>query len=55
MADLGDARRGQSSLEYALFITVVAAAVVGMTVYLRRAVQANLRVMESATNVEPMR
>lgn len=46
---------GQSSLEYALFAAVVAAAVVAMALYARRAVQANLKVMESVTNAQPMR
>ena len=55
MALLAGARGGQSSLEYALFVTVVSAAVVVMAVYVRRAIQANLKVMQSVTNVEPMR
>ena len=55
MTILRDIRHGQSSLEYALFASVVAAALVGMAVYVRRAIQANLKVMESVTNVQPMR
>ena len=47
--------RGQSSLEYALFVAVVAAAVVAMALYVRRVIQANLKVVESVTNAEPMR
>ena len=46
--------RGQSSMEYALFAAVVAAAVVAMAVYVRRSIQANLKVVESVTNAEPM-
>ena len=46
--------RGQSSLEYALFISVVAVALISLAVYVRRAVQANLKVIESAANVRPM-
>ena len=54
MSRFFDARGGQSSLEYALFAAVVAAAVMAMTMYLRRAVQANLKVMETATSAGPM-
>ena len=43
---------GQAALEYALFIAVVAAAVVGMAVYVQRAVQANLRGVEQRLNAE---
>ena len=55
MSCFRNARRGQSSLEYALFVAVVAAAVVAMAVYVRRSIQANLKVMQSVTNVEPMK
>ena len=54
MSRFFDARRGQSSLEYALFVAAVATAVMAMSMYLRRAVQANLKVMESASSAGPM-
>ena len=44
--------RGQSTLEYAVFIAVVAAALGAMNVYVRRSVQANLKVLEDQVNVE---
>lgn len=44
--------RGQSTLEYAVFTAVVAAALVAMQVYLRRAIQANLRGVENQINTE---
>ena len=52
----GQARgsRGQSTTEYAVFIGVVAAALVAMTVYVRRAVQAHLKLMEIETSAQPM-
>ena len=46
--------RGQSTTEYALFIAVTAAALVAMTVYVRRAIQAHLKLMERQTNAEPV-
>ena len=42
--------RGQATTEYAIFVAVVAAALVAMTVYVRRAIQAHLYLMESHTN-----
>ena len=44
--------RGQSILEYAVFIAVVAAALVTMTTYVQRAIQANLKQVENQVNVE---
>ena len=41
---------GQSTLEYALFIGVVAAALVTMHVYVRRSIQANLKVLQDQVN-----
>ena len=46
--------RGQSTTEYALFVAVVAAALVAMTVYVRRAIQAHLKLMEQQTTTQPM-
>ena len=45
-------RTGQSTLEYALFIAVVAAALVSMTLYVRRSIQANLKLLERQVNAE---
>ena len=42
----------QSTLEYAVFISVVAAAVLSMSVYVRRAIQANLKEVEDRINAE---
>ena len=47
-------RRGQSALDYAVFIAVVAAALVAMQVYVRRSIQANLKVMEDQINAEAL-
>lgn len=43
-------RRAQSTLEYAVLIAIVAAACGAMTVYVHRAVQANLKQMEARVN-----
>lgn len=43
---------GQSTLEYGVFIAVVAAALMGMQVYVRRAIQANLKTLEQQINAE---
>ena len=45
-------RRAQSTLEYAMFVAAVSAAVVTMSVYVRRAVQANFKALENAINAE---
>ena len=45
-------RFGQSTLEYAMFVAAVSAAVVTMSVYVRRAVQANFKALENAINAE---
>ena len=42
--------RGQSTLEYAIVIAIVAAALVGMHTYVRRAMQANLKNLELELN-----
>ena len=43
---------GQSTVEYALFTAVVAAALIAMQVYVRRSIQANLKGLEDQINVE---
>jgi Flp pilus assembly pilin Flp len=43
-------RKGQSIIEYALLVAIVAAAVAAMSVYARRAVNANLKVVEDRVN-----
>lgn len=45
---------GQSTLEYAIFISVVGAALLSMTVYVRRSIQANLKNVEDNINAEAM-
>ena len=44
--------RGQSTLEYAIFVGVVAAALVSMSTYVRRAIQANFKMLEERINVD---
>ena len=46
---------GQSTLEYAVFIAVVAAALISMNVYIRRSIQANLKSLEDQINAEAVR
>ncbi len=46
-------RRAQSTLEYAIIITVAVAALTAMSVYVQRAIQGNLRVLEKQVNNEP--
>lgn len=43
---------GQSVVEYAVFIAVIAAALVTMSVYVRRSIQANLKAVEDQVNAE---
>ena len=43
-------RLGQSVLEYALIVTVVAAALGAMQTYVQRSVQANLKMIENRIN-----
>ena len=47
------ARSAQSTLEYAIIITVTVAAMTAMSVYVKRAIQANLRILEKQVNNEP--
>lgn len=42
--------KGQSTIEYALLIAIVAAALIAMNVYVRRSVQANLKTVEEQIN-----
>ena len=46
-------RNGQSVIEYAILIAIVAAALIAMRVYVERAVQANLKLMEERINASP--
>jgi Flp pilus assembly pilin Flp len=43
-------RKAQSLIEYALLVAVVAMAFAAMSVYARRAVNANLRIIEERVN-----
>ena len=45
---------GQSTTEYAIFIAVVASALVAMTIYVRRGIQAHLKLMERQTSAQPV-
>ena len=47
-------RNGQATIEAALFWGVVAAALVAMSVYVRRAIQANLKVVQDQINTEAL-
>ncbi|MCG8430872.1 MAG: hypothetical protein MJA29_06855 [Candidatus Omnitrophica bacterium] len=47
--------RAQSFLEYALIVSVVSAALVMMSLYVRRAVSANLNMIEQQVNIEAIR
>ena len=49
---IGACRGGQATLEYAVFVAVVAAAVGAMAVYVRRSIQANLKQVEDRLNAE---
>ncbi len=44
--------RAQSILEYSILIAVVAAALISMSLYVRRAIQANLKTIENQINAE---
>lgn len=43
---------GQSTVEYALFVGVVVAALVAMSTYVQRSIQANLKAVEDQINAE---
>ncbi len=47
--------RGQSTLEYTMFVVAAAAALIGMSVYIRRSIQANLKTVETQINYEAVR
>jgi hypothetical protein len=47
------AERAQSTLEYAVIITVTIAALTAMSVYVQRAIQGNLKMLEKQVNNEP--
>ena len=42
-------------LEYALLVAVVASALAGMSLYVRRVLQANQKLLEDQASVRPMR
>ena len=46
--------RGQSLLEYVTIIVAVVAALSAMSLYVRRAVQANLKLIEGQVNANPV-
>ncbi len=46
-------RKAQSTIEYVMLISVVAAAFIAMQMYVQRAVRANLKVIEEQINAEP--
>jgi len=48
-------QRAQSTVEYALIVVTVVAALALMGTYVRRAVQANLKQLESAVNASVQR
>ncbi len=50
--DRAKIRLGQSVLEYTILISVVAAALLAMSLYVRRAIQANLKTIEYQINLE---
>ena len=45
-------KKAQSILEYAILIAVVTAALISMSLYVRRAIQANLKTIENQINSE---
>jgi len=45
-------KKAQSILEYAILISVVTAALISMSLYVRRAIQANLKTIENQINSE---
>ena len=47
-------KQAQSTLEYALIIAVVVAALTAMSVYVQRSIQANLKTVEEQINAEPV-
>jgi len=47
-------RKVQSILEYSVLIAVVATGLAAMTIYVKRAVQANLNQIEEQVDVQPV-
>ena len=47
--------QGQSTMEYAMFIAVFAAALIAMNTYIQRSIQANLKTLEDQVNQEAVR
>ncbi len=45
-------KKGQSTIEYALLIGIVAAAFLAMQLYMQRSVQANFKLIEDQVNAE---
>lgn len=45
-------KKAQSTIEYAVLISFVAAAIIGMHVYMRRSVQGSLKTIERELNSE---
>ena len=45
-------KKAQSTIEYAVLISFVAAAIIGMHVYMRRSVQGSLKTIERELNTE---
>jgi Flp pilus assembly pilin Flp len=45
-------KKGQSVIEYAVLILIVAAAVMAMRLYVQRSVQANFKMIEDHINAE---
>lgn len=52
---MGCRARAQSFIEYAIMLSVVTVAVLMMGLYIRRAVQANMRIIEAQINTESMK
>jgi len=48
-------KKGQSVLEYSVIIAVVVAALMAMSTYVQRSLNANLKVIEDQVNAEVVR
>ena len=46
-------KKAQSTIEYALLISIVAAAFLAMHLYVQRSVQANFKLIEEQINAQP--
>jgi hypothetical protein len=46
-------RKAQTVIEYSVLIAIVAAAFIAMSTYVKRAAQANLKLMEEKANAAP--